>query len=69
MPDSKKKNHCVDEKELWIRFKKTNSYLLMIKLQVLSSSEERVKIKEAINACFEDFKKKEEVIRKLKEKK
>lgn len=67
MPDSKKKKQSTDtEREMWLKFCKTNVYLLLVKTKTLSSSETRPKIQEAIKACFEDYKKKEEEIKKLK---
>lgn len=68
MPDKKKKHNTDAERGLWLSFCKTNAYLLLVKSKVLSSPEARPKIQEAIKACFEDYKKKEEEIKKLKEK-
>lgn len=56
-----------EEKDSWVKFTKTNSYLLMVKSKVLSSPEARPKIDKAIMACYEEFKNKEKAIRILKE--
>jgi len=56
-----------EEKDSWVKFTKSNTYLLMVKSKVLSSPEARPKIDQAIMACFEEYKKKEEIIKILKE--
>ena len=55
------------DRDSWVKFCKTNTYLLMVKSKVLSAPEARSKIDEAIMACFEEYKKKEEAIKILKE--
>jgi len=65
MPESK---DAELEKELRERFKSTKPYILLHKVEVMSNSKERLKVRDAIEATFQDYKKAQLEIRKLKEK-
>ena len=68
MSDSKKKKQDAElEKEMREAFKRTRQYLLLTKVKIQSSAHERPKEEAAIEACFQDYVKKELEIKKLKE--
>jgi hypothetical protein len=69
MTDSKKKAVSLEvEKEMRIKFSKTNQCLLLKKAEIASGFENRLRIKKATEACFQQFLQGELEIKRLKDK-